>query len=159
MPDLEALLRRLVARDVEFVIVGGYAAVAHGVTLVTQDVDICCRFTPGNLLALQAALEDLHPVHRQTTQLLPLELTAETCRGLNNLYLNTDLGVIDCIGEVLGVGDFETVHDHSIALDLGFGTCRVLDIGALIRAKEAMGRERDRQSVVQLRAIQAGKQE
>jgi len=42
MPDLELLLARLVEFRVRFVVVGGYAAAAHGVTLVTQDIDVCC---------------------------------------------------------------------------------------------------------------------
>jgi len=60
------LLQRLVRARVEFVIVGGYAGVVHGCTYVTQDVDICCGFSPANLLALQEAVSDLHPVHRMT---------------------------------------------------------------------------------------------
>lgn len=153
-PDLEGLLARLTAHGVEFVIVGGYAAVAHGATLVTQDVDVCCRFTPANLMALQTALRGIHPVHRQTPGRLPLHITEEDCPTLKNLYLDTDMGTIDCIGAVLGVGDFESVAEHSIPLDLGFATCRILDLETLIRAKEAMGRERDRQAVIQLQAIQ-----
>ncbi len=43
MQNLSELVRRLIVADVEFVLVGGFAAVAHGVTLVTRDVDICCR--------------------------------------------------------------------------------------------------------------------
>ena len=46
MPDFESLLNRLIQSNVEFVIVGGFAAVAHGVSLPTQDIDVCCRFTP-----------------------------------------------------------------------------------------------------------------
>lgn len=92
MLDLEKLLKRLVANRVEFVIVGGYAAVAHGVTLVTRDVDICCQFSAKNLLNLQRAVKDLHPVHCQTPQQIPLELTAKNCARWKNLYLKTDLG-------------------------------------------------------------------
>jgi hypothetical protein len=44
MQNLSELTRRLIASQVEFVLVGGFAAAAHGVTLVTRDVDICCRF-------------------------------------------------------------------------------------------------------------------
>ena len=40
-------------------VVGGFAAVAHGVTQLTQDIDICCRMTPDNLMRLQGALSDL----------------------------------------------------------------------------------------------------
>ena len=45
MQNLSELLRRLIAGNVEFVLVGGFAAVAHGVTLVTRDVDVCGRFS------------------------------------------------------------------------------------------------------------------
>ena len=102
MQNLSELVRRLISSDVEFVLVGGFAAVAHGVMLVTQDVDICCRFTEANLMRIQAALADLHPVHRSRPD-LPLALTPEQCASLKNLYLKTDFGIVDCLGEVLGV--------------------------------------------------------
>jgi hypothetical protein len=60
------LLERLARAGVDFVIVGGYAGVVHGCTYLTQDVDICCDFSARNLLALQRAIADLHPVHRMT---------------------------------------------------------------------------------------------
>lgn len=50
MQDLSELTRRLIQAEVEFVLVGGFAAVTHGVTLVTRDVDICCRFSEVNLM-------------------------------------------------------------------------------------------------------------
>jgi len=53
MNNLATMLATLTQGDVEFVLVGGYAAVTHGVSLVTQDVDICCRFSKENLLRLQ----------------------------------------------------------------------------------------------------------
>lgn len=155
MSDLNELLGRLTRGRVDFVIVGGYAAVIHGVTLVTRDVDICLRFTPTNLLRLQQAIADLHPVHRLTPQHLPLRLTKLKCAGLKNLYLATDFGVVDCLGEILGVGGFAEVRKRSILKTFSFGRCRVLDLDTLIKAKETMGRERDRQAAIQLRAIRA----
>jgi hypothetical protein len=154
MQNLSELLRRLVAADVEFVLVGGFAAVAHGVTLVTRDVDICCRFTEANLIRIQKAFADLHPVHRPRTD-LPLDLTPDQCAGLKNLYLKTDLGVVDCLGEVLGIGGFDEVAKHGVEVELPGGKCRVLGIEALIRAKEAMGRDQDRIAVKHLKLIQA----
>ena len=155
MTDLEALLKQLVDHHVEFVIVGGYAAVAHGVTLVTQDVDICCRFNARNLLRLKRAVGDLHPVHRLTPQRLPLKLTTKNCVGLKNLCLKTDLGVLDCLGEVLGIGDYDAAKKESVTIDLEFGPCRLLSLDALIKAKEAMDRPRDKEAVIQLKAIRA----
>jgi hypothetical protein len=155
MSNLKILLGRLVEHDVEFVVVGAYASVMHGVTLGTRDVDVCCRFTAGNLLKLQAALDGLHPVHRLTPKRLPLQLTREGCRGLKNLYLETDLGVLDCLGEVLAVGNFAVVKKQSVIVETAFGKCRVLGLEALIKAKRAMNRPRDREAVVQLEAIRS----
>lgn len=123
MQNLAELIRRLIQAKVEFVLVGGYAAVSHGVTLVTQDVDVCCRFTKDNLETLQGALADLHPVHRSRPE-LPLRLTEEQIVDLKNLYLKTDLGVVDCLGEVLGVGSYDDVFKNSIEIELPSGKCR-----------------------------------
>lgn len=153
MPDLESLLERLVRHRVAFVVVGGFAAVAHGVSLLTEDVDVGCRFTPGNLLKLQAALSDLHPVHRMTPARLPLALTPSACAGLKNLYLETDFGQLDCLGEVKGIGLYSKVYQRSVLVELPFGPCRVLNLEALIQAKQAMDRPRDRAAIVQLCAI------
>jgi hypothetical protein len=153
MPDLESLLERLVRHRVAFVVVGGFAAVAHGVSLLTEDVDVCCRFTPSNLIKLQAALAGLHPVHRMTPARLPLALTQQSCRRLKNLYLDTDYGQLDCLGEVKGIGDYRRVAERSVRLQLAFGICKVLDLDALILSKQAMDRPRDKAAVAQLRAI------
>lgn len=153
MANFENLLARLIEHRVEFVLVGGFAATTYGSTLLTQDVDVCVRFSTDNLMCLQEALADLHPVHRMTPRRLPLQLTPETCRDLKNLYLNTDLGQLDCLGTIQGVGDFEQVKAHSVEVHLPAGGCRILDLDALIRSKEALGRPRDRESVLQLKAI------
>ena len=153
MQNLSELTRRLVEAQVEFVLIGGFAAVAHGATLVTRDVDICCRFNEPNLKRIQQALAELHPVHRSRPD-LPLDLTPGECVRLKNLYLKTDLGAVDCLGEVLGIGAFENVLQHSIEVELPFGSCKILDLEGLIRAKEAMNREHDRITVRQLREIQ-----
>ena len=152
MQNLSELTRRLISSRVEFVLVGGFAAVAHGVTLVTRDVDICCRFSEANLMRIQKAFVDLHPVHRSQPD-LPLELTPEQCVSLKNLYLKTDLGVVDCLGEILGVGNFDEVLKRSVEVELPYGKCRILNIEALIRSKEAMNRDHDRITVKYLKEI------
>ena len=150
-------MRRLIEANVEFVLVGGFAAVAHGVTLVTRDVDICCRFTEANLMRIQKALSAVHATHRSHPD-LPLALTPEQCSRLKNLYLTTDLGVVDCLSQVKGIGDFDTVLKNSVEVDLPFGQCRILDLDALIRAKEAMDRDHDRMALRQLREIKKRRQ-
>lgn len=89
---------------------------------------------------------------------LPLKLNEGNCQGLKNLYLVTELGVIDCLGEVAGLGDFDTVQAESMMLETAAGRFRVLTIDALIKAKEAMDRPHDRETVIQLRAIKERRQ-
>jgi len=153
--DLPSLLLRLVRAGVDFVIVGGYAGVVHGCTYTTQDVDICCDFSPANLLALQEALSDLRPVHRMTPGRKPLELTAENAGQFKNLYLDTDLGHLDCLSEIQGLGGYDQVRQASVPVEVEGRPLRVLSIDALIVAKEAMNRPRDREAVRQLKAIRA----
>jgi hypothetical protein len=151
--DLPSLLRRLARADVDFVIVGGYAGVVHGCTILTQDVDICCVFSPVNLLALQGAIADLHPAHRMTPGRRPLELTPENVGEFRNLYLDTDLGHLDCLSEIQGLGGYDAVNRVSQPIEFDGLPLRVLTIDALIAAKEAMNRPRDREALRQLRAI------
>lgn len=153
MNHLAKMLATLAGSGVEFVLVGGYAAVAHGVSLITQDVDVCCRFSKENLLRLQTVLAGFHPRHRMTPQKLPLELTDELCERLKNLYLETDICILDCLSEVAGVGGFDQVLAHSIEMESPAGRFRILNLDGLIRAKEAMNRLQDQLAVIQLRAI------
>ena len=152
MQQLNQLLARLIKAEVEFVLVGGLAASIHGSSLTTRDVDVCCRFTEGNLMRLQHALEGLHPVHRMRPD-LELALAPEQCASLNNLYIKTDLGVLDCLGSVLGVGDYDEVSKHSLEIELPMGVMRILDIDTLIKAKEAMGRPHDIITIQHLKAV------
>ena len=151
--DDQGLLSRLQSRQVDFVIIGGVCGLMHGVPLVTRDLDICCSFTLENLRRLEAAVSDLHPIHRLTANKLPFRLTDELCSSLKNVSLRTDLGILDCRSEVAGVGDYERALEHSVIYHLSYGDFRLLSIDALIAAKEAVGRERDREAVRYLRAI------
>lgn len=153
MPDIESLLARLAAHKVAFVIVGGYAAAAHGCSLVTLDLDICCSFAPANLMRLQQALRGLHPVHRMTPGRIPFLLSRDRCRGLKNLYLSTDAGQLDCLGRIAGIGDYAAVRKASRPLRMGSKRFRLLSLEATIDAKSAMGRPRDLEAVRQLKAI------
>ncbi|UCF00313.1 MAG: nucleotidyltransferase, partial [Planctomycetota bacterium] len=141
------LIERLTKGGVEFVLVGGFAGVVHGCTYVTQDIDICCDFSVDNLLALQKALKNLHPVHRMTPQRSKLKLTTESCTQFKNLYLDTDIGQVDCLASIQGLGNYKEVERSSETRDLGGGLrIRVLTIDSLIKARRAMNRPRDREA-------------
>lgn len=149
----KALLSRLSEQKVEFVIIGGVCGVFHGASLVTFDLDICCRFSRENLRRMEAAVKDLHPRHRLTANKLPLELTDELCGSLKNIYLNTDLGTLDCLSEVAGIGGYEQALQRSVPHVLSYGEFRILDLNALIDAKSAVGRQKDLDAIRLLQAI------
>ena len=151
--DFANLLERLVNNGVNFVIVGGFAGIVHGCTYVTQDIDICCDFSPSNLLALQRAVSDLNPVHRMTPRRKKLELTEEGCAHLKNLYLDTKEGQLDCLSFLDGLGDYSQAQQESEAIEVEGTKMRVLSLNALIRTKRAMNRPRDKEAVAQLEAI------
>jgi hypothetical protein len=149
----QALLTRLGASGVDFVVIGGVCAVYHGAPLATFDLDICCPFGAENVQRIETALHDLHPVHRLTTNKLPLWATRDRFGELNNLHLETDLGKLDCLGAVAGIGSFDAVLRRSKAAQFSYGTFRFLDLDALIASKRASDRERDQAVIAHLLAI------
>ena len=70
MQDFRTLPKRLADAGLDFVIVGGFAAVTHGSAYVTRGVDICAVLTPENIERLRSALAAWNPKHRMTPQRL-----------------------------------------------------------------------------------------
>jgi hypothetical protein len=56
--------------------------------------------------------------------------------------LPTDLGGVDLLGEVLGLGSFEQLNDVSIEVDGFDRKIWTLNLPALIKVKKAAGREK-----------------
>ena len=74
-------------------------------------------------------------------------------KGVNNLYLRTDWGVVDVLSSVPGLGDFERLKVHAETITIGGKACRLIGLEDLILAKEAMGREKDLLAAKELRAV------
>jgi predicted nucleotidyltransferase len=152
-PDFSQLLARLVDSGFQFVIVGGYAAVAHGSAQVTRDVDICAALTSENVETLRRTLAPWKPRHRMTPQRLSFLDFPPAGTPLENLYLQTDLGVIDILSSVLGVGGFERLKSKAEKLEIEGRVHWLISLEDLIQAKEALGREKDLLVAKELRAI------
>ena len=155
MPSLNHLLQRLAESGIDFVVIGGYAGVLHGSALVTRDLDICAVLTPENIERLREILKDLHPHHRLMPQRLSFLQVPKPGEPVNNLYLETDWGAVDILSSVLGLGDFERLKSKAEDFQLGGRRCRLIALGDLIHAKEALGREKDVLAAKELRAIAA----
>lgn len=153
MQDSQKLIKLLAGNEVRFVIIGGLAAVVHGSSVVTEDLDICVSFDRENVRRLLDALDKINPEHRLIGKKRALKEGVEEISSFKNIYLTTDLGFIDILSSVAGVGGFNDVADRSVELDLFGFKCRVLDIDAVIESKKTMGRPKDKETVVQLSAI------
>lgn len=159
MQDLKALLERLLVHEIDFVLIGGFAAVVHGSTLVTQDLDICAAITEPQVAKLREALRDLHPWHRmnRSARLSFLEHPKDL-QGMNNIYLQTDLGILDILSQTQPAGDFEQIKSRSVEISLYGHKCKVISIEDLINVKAAMKRPKDLQAVDELKLIQSKQQ-
>jgi len=151
--NLNQLLQRLCDADIEFVIVAGFAATLHGSSLVTRDLDVCAVLSSDNVEKLRNALRDLRPAHRFTPQKLSFLEIPDPGVPMLNLYLSTEMGPVDILGSIMGVGEFEQVRAGAIEVELFGRRCRVISLDDLIRAKEALGREKDLLAVKELKAI------
>ncbi len=153
MLDIAAILRALSANEVDFVVIGGIAAVAHGSAYITQDFDISYARTGVNLARLARALAPLHPRLRGVSEDLPFQLNAATLRAGLNFTLATDIGDIDLMGEIAGFSTYEQVSAASDTLELYGIRCRILTLDGLIRSKRAAARPKDLQLVPELEAL------
>jgi hypothetical protein len=140
---LEELLRTLTEAGVRFSVIGGVALIARGVQRATEDVDIAYARDRENLARLADALRPLHPRLRGVPGDLPFTLDAASLRAGLNFTLDTDLGPLDLLGEVPGLGGFEHVDAVSTELDIAGLRVLVLTVEGLERAKRAAGRPKD----------------
>ena len=153
------LLKRLTEHQVEFVLIGGYAAMTYGSPVVTQDVDVCAPLTLANLTRIVNALRDINPRFRFRPDPLPLYQDPGRLVGFRNLNLVTEWGVLDILGELPGVGSFDDLNGRYNTIDFGGFTCKVLDLDGLIASKKFAGREKDVANIRHLEAIQRLKRE
>jgi predicted nucleotidyltransferase len=155
MQDFQGLLERLTDGGLEFVVVGGYAAMTHGSSLVTRDLDVCAVLTTDNVEKIRQLLADWNPKHRMTPQRLSFLDHPAAGMPVQNLYLQTDHGVIDILSSILGIGDFARLAARAEKLEVDGRTYRFIGLEDLITAKEAVGREKDLLAAKELRAIAA----
>ena len=154
--DPVAILRCLVDREVEFVVVGGVAARLRGAPLLTQDVDITPSLTRPNLERLVAALADLQAQLRTSDEPagIPFPFDPLLIESANVWTLTTRSGDLDLVISPDGTGGFKDLIRAAdrlvIALDPELGV-NVASLADVIRSKEAAGRDKDRAALPLLR--------
>ena len=153
MTDFRSLLILLTGAHVEFVIVGGAAATAHGSARLTQDLDVVYSRNLENISRLAQALAPHKPYLRGAPPGLPFIFDEKTIRSGLNFTLTTNLGAIDLLAEITGGGMYEDLLPYSIRLRLYGVECLCLGLERLIHVKRAAGRPKDLEVLAELETI------
>lgn len=136
------LLRRLLEARVEFVIIGGVAAIAHGSAAFTLDFDIAAPLSEENLTRLLGALADLRPRYALAADKRAVTESARILARNKNLYLLTDLGRLDIVSEVPPIGSYEAVASRALQVEVMGLSCLVISLDDLIAVKAHLGRDK-----------------
>lgn len=152
--DVDAVLRPLTVRGVDFVVIGGIAAVLHGSPRATFDLDLCFAGDRANLEALGAVLVELEARLRGVDDPgLPFVPDADTLRRIEVLTLSTTAGDVDVLARPAGTKGYEALRRSADRFDLGGYSVLVASIEDLIAMKTAANRPKDLQDIAELETI------
>ncbi len=153
MTQVGEVLRLLNQSQVKYIIIGGVAATVHGSAYLTNDLDVCYERSEDNIIKLSEAFSSFHPYPRGAPEGLPFVFDAPTIKSGLNFTLTTDLGDIDFLGEVGGIGTYDEAKAQSVDVELFHHKCLILNLDSLIKSKKFAGRKKDELVVIELEAI------
>jgi hypothetical protein len=153
MIDFEKIIGVLVSANVDFIIVGGAAATAHGSSRLTLDLDIVYSRQQENIRRLAEALRPLKPRLRGAPDDLPFRWDEETITKGLNFTLVTSVGWLDLLGEITLGGTYEQLLPYSVNATLFGHDCLCLGLRRLIEVKRAAARRKDFEAIAELQAI------
>ena len=141
IPDFLRIIRVLLDHDVDFIIVGGIAAVIQGVPVTTADLDVVHHRSDENVERLLTALAELSACSRLDSR--RLRPGASHLLSADHQLLTTDAGLLDVLGEIAGGQRYETLINSAEAVDIEGRCVRVLSLEQLIATKTMAGRAKD----------------
>lgn len=151
---IEDILERLTARAVDYVVIGGIAAVLLGSPRVTQDLDICFATDAENLKALGQALIDLDARLAGVEETIPFVPDERTLRAVELLTLETSAGKLDVLARPAGGPPYKSLRGRAERMYVGEFSILVASLDDLVAMKRAAGRPKDLADVEELEAIQ-----
>lgn len=149
----DEILERLVARGVDFVVIGGIAGVLHGASRATFDLDVCFATDAANLEALGEVLVGLDARLKGVAEKVPFTADAETLRRVEVLTLDTAAGELDVLARPSGAPRYDVLRRRADRYDLGGFSVLVASLDDLIAMKQAGGRPKDRADMDELETI------
>lgn len=149
----DEILRRLVQRGVDFVVVGGIAAELHGSARTTSDLAITFATDDANLAALGDVLTALGVRLEEVDEQVPFVPDAETLRRVERLALVTSLGGLDLRSCPPGAPPYEELRRDADRYDLGGFNVSVASIDDLIAMLQAAMPTKELLDIEELEAI------
>lgn len=137
------LLEALTGGGVDFIIVGGVAAVLEGAPITTLDLDILYDTRSENLERLLTVLQSLDARFRDPAG-REIRPDLERLRTLQTGLLLTNLGPLNVLSKAGNDWGFEDLLPASDEREVGDLRVRVLGLEKLIEIKELANREKDR---------------
>ncbi|HEU4706320.1 MAG TPA: hypothetical protein VFS64_03940 [Solirubrobacterales bacterium] len=158
----EPLLAVLVEHDVAFIVVGGYAVVAHGYVRATKDIDICPDPNPANLGRLADALAELEaePIGLdEVAGEFDLKPDLEGLQAGGNWTLRTKHGRLDILQHIEGLGEdgggWRELAPHAVTRNFVGHECFFCSYEDLIKMKRAASRPQDEIDINSLKAARS----
>jgi predicted nucleotidyltransferase len=145
--DWVELLMRLTEAGVDFIVVGGVAAILNDVIYRTEDIDIVHRRSPENIQRLAGVLESLDAYFRNDLMQRKLRPRLSDLAGHGHLLLRTALGQLDVLCEISGQRGYEELLGHTRQVVEGPLQVLALDLPMLIQVKTEAGRDKDFQAL------------
>jgi hypothetical protein len=154
--DPVGVCRVLVEEGVEFVVIGGFAAIVHGSPLPTEDIDVLPARDLGNLERLSQALRRLNAAIRNSDGPVPTRIDAAFISNMSHmLNLVTDRGDVDLVFTPAGplVG-YEQWSRGAVSAELEAGlVIAVASLDDVIASKVAANRLKDLRSLPYLESL------
>ncbi len=142
-PDFRRALEVLVDEKVEFLLVGGVAAVAHGVPVSTFDVDIVHRRTADNVERLCRALDRIEARYLRPEGEGPRLPLPDLLLGPGHRLFETNFGGLDVCRVLYGDEDFESLRAQSLSISLAGRQIAILTLEKLVELKRRSSAEKD----------------
>jgi hypothetical protein len=148
------ILETLVAHDVDFVLIGGLAGMAHGSSYPSYDVDVAYSRSRENLERLAAALNELGATLRGAPADIPFLLDAKTIENGAHFTFDTPYGAVDILSDPDGAPPYERLAAAAgEPVEVEGVPIRVTSLDHLIAMKEAAGRPHDNDMAREYKAI------
>lgn len=145
-PALSDILEGLLQAEVDFILVGGLAAVIQGAPVTTLDVDIVHSRKDENIAKLFVFLNSINAIYRRPDD-KTIKPKSEDFAGTGHTLLSTRLGPLDVLASIEQGQTYESLIGNTVEIDFRGYTLRVLDIKQMIKLKKGSKHPTDRQRI------------